>query len=149
MPTYADICRRMLTYADVCKQHRAGPLSMFKALVQKWGPSSDRQLSVKDVAEKVYMCPKNVCPKNGGPPLTANFMCPHTPILLSVRILLYCYACTPILLSVSAYCYTAICLTANFMCPQTPILLSVCAYWYMCLHTAVLLCVSAYCYMLL
>jgi hypothetical protein len=105
MPTYADVCRRMLTYADECKQHRAGPLSMFKALVQKWGPSSDRQLSVKDVAEKVCMCPQNMCPKYGDPSLTANCMCPHTPILLSVSA--YCYMClhTARLLCVSACCY--------------------------------------------
>jgi NAD+ synthase (glutamine-hydrolysing) len=36
-------------YGKLRKQQRAGPLSMFKALVPKWGPSSPRQLSVKEV----------------------------------------------------------------------------------------------------
>jgi NAD+ synthase (glutamine-hydrolysing) len=40
-------------YGKLRKQQRAGPLSMFKALVPKWGPSSPRQLTVKEVAEKV------------------------------------------------------------------------------------------------
>jgi NAD+ synthase (glutamine-hydrolysing) len=45
--------RELSDYGQLRKQHRAGPLSMFRALVPKWGPSSERQLSVKEVADKV------------------------------------------------------------------------------------------------
>jgi len=45
--------KELSEYGQLRKQHRAGPLSMFKALVPKWGPSSVRALSVEEVKAKV------------------------------------------------------------------------------------------------
>lgn len=40
-------------YGQLRKQQRAGPVSMFRALVSRWGPGSERGLSVSEVADKV------------------------------------------------------------------------------------------------
>mmetsp|Transcript_39470 Transcript_39470/g.97086 ORF Transcript_39470/g.97086 Transcript_39470/m.97086 type:complete len:719 (+) Transcript_39470:93-2249(+) len=40
-------------YGQLRKQHRAGPVSMFRSLATLWGPESERGLSMKEVADKV------------------------------------------------------------------------------------------------
>eukprot|EP00286_Rhodomonas_abbreviata_P014378 CAMPEP_0181324100 /NCGR_PEP_ID=MMETSP1101-20121128/20164_1 /TAXON_ID=46948 /ORGANISM="Rhodomonas abbreviata, Strain Caron Lab Isolate" /LENGTH=779 /DNA_ID=CAMNT_0023432223 /DNA_START=72 /DNA_END=2411 /DNA_ORIENTATION=+ len=47
--TYAELSE----YGKLRKQQLCGPLSMFRALLPKWGPSSSRNLSPAQVAEKV------------------------------------------------------------------------------------------------
>jgi hypothetical protein len=144
MPTYADVCRHMLTYADVCWRMQAAscrsPLNVqgagAKVGALLWPPTFRKGRC----GEGIYICVPKICPKNGGPPLTANFMCPHAPILLSV----------------CAYCYTAMCvLLYCYLCPHTAILPSVwrptsCVrillYCYLCAHTAICVCILLYCY---
>ena len=41
------------TYAILRKEKRMGPVGMFEALVHMWGPDSDRNLTVQEVADKV------------------------------------------------------------------------------------------------
>ena len=45
--------KELSDYGQLRKQHRAGPVSMFRALAAKWGPASARGLAIKDVADKV------------------------------------------------------------------------------------------------
>jgi len=47
--SYADLGR----YGTLRKERRAGPVTMFRALVSEWGPGSERGLSFKEVADKV------------------------------------------------------------------------------------------------
>uniref|UniRef100_A0A7S0EXQ7 Glutamine-dependent NAD(+) synthetase n=1 Tax=Hanusia phi TaxID=3032 RepID=A0A7S0EXQ7_9CRYP len=45
--------KELSEYGQLRKQHRAGPVSMFRALAAKWGPVSPLGLSLEEVAAKV------------------------------------------------------------------------------------------------